>query len=488
MGLTCSHVFTGYGNSFHLTSYVAHSERVLEYFRRTHDSGIVSPTTATSDFVSDLLRSQSLPQQSLSTMVANPLVFGAPNPQSAPSPVVDHSPALSTPRPAQPSGCDRQPRATKRATPYGRRTRATKTAARGNNFHYSDEEIEILLDVAEMQKPFCLVGWAAAEEMFNRECQSRSLDVTRDSKSLETKFMNVGCFSTLHCYTSSCSPELQLANFPKPSGKGGVVPPDVLRAKQILRLINNAAGANTYRDRTAHPPATQNSSPTVRAVKVDPSLSRATPRQPSSKGDEFVSKLTSYLDERSSSSSSSSGINTTLVLMTSQNGELRSQNSELRSQVDRYQMQVDRLEKKLEKLRKKSDMADLVGRLANHSISPQPPSVPDLTQHMLALSTSEQAPSLDPQFQRTPSPGLQSQHMHTPPPDTQFQQIMMPPPDVPVPTAGRVTRYLPDGSEVWYPGNEMPGDFVMRVLNDRDYDPLQYDPLYYHPEVFDTAL
>jgi len=173
---------------------------------------------------------------------------------------------------------------------------------------------------------------------------------------------------------------------------------------------------------TPRPPATQGSLPIVHAIRTNPSLPRPTPRQPSSKGDEFVSKVTDYLEERSSSSSS--GINTTLMLMTSQNGELRSQNSELRGQVDRYRVEVDRLEKKLEKFRKKSDMADLVGRLANHSISPRSPSVPDLTQQMLALSTSEQVPS----------PDLQSLH---------FPPNVIPGPPIP---AGRVTRFCPDGS------------------------------------------
>lgn len=136
--------------------------------------------------------------------------------------------------------------------------------------------------------------------------------------------------------------------------------------------------------------------------------------------------------------------------MTSQNGELRSQNSELRSQVDRYRMEVDRLEKKLDKFRKKSDMADLVDRLANHSITPRSPSVPDLTQRVLALSTSEQVPS----------PDLQSQHI--PPSD------LIPGP--PIPTMGRITRFCPDGTEVWYPGNEMPGDFQLNAAN-ANYDP-----------------
>ena len=42
--------------------------------------------------------------------------------------------------------------------------------------------------------------------------------------------------------------------------------------------------------------------------------------QLSAKGDEFISKFTNYVEERSSSSSSS-GINTTLILITPQNSD-----------------------------------------------------------------------------------------------------------------------------------------------------------------------
>ena len=51
-------------------------------------------------------------------------------------------------------------------------------------------------------------------------------------------------------------------------------------------------------------------------------------RQLSAKGDELVSKFTNYVEERSSSSSSS-GINTTLISMTPQNSELQNQDSYL---------------------------------------------------------------------------------------------------------------------------------------------------------------
>ena len=88
--------------------------------------------------------------------------------------------------------------------------------------------------------------------------------------------------------------------------------------------------------------------------------------------------------------------------MSSQNNELRSQNTELRSQVDRYRTEVDRLEKKLEKFRKKADMADLVAWLSNHSISPQPPSVSEITHRMSRLSTSEGALSADVLSLQTP--------------------------------------------------------------------------------------
>ena len=76
--------------------------------------------------------------------------------------------------------------------------------------------------------------------------------------------------------------------------------------------------------------------------------------QLSAKGDEFISKFTNYVKERSSSSSSS-GINTTLILMTPQNSELQSQDSYFHCDHESivpmnrlYQVEVDRLEKGLE--------------------------------------------------------------------------------------------------------------------------------------------
>jgi hypothetical protein len=136
--------------------------------------------------------------------------------------------------------------------------------------------------------------------------------------------------------------------------------------------------------------------------------------------------------------------------MTSQNNELRSQNVELRGQVDRYRMELDRLEKKLDKSRKKADMADLVNRFANHSISPQPPSVSMITEQIPTSST----------FNRTPSPDLQSAQIPSSIPATDpFLQLPV------LPVREGTVRFCPDGSEIWYPHGEMPGDYQLNVLS-----------------------
>ena len=85
--------------------------------------------------------------------------------------------------------------------------------------------------------------------------------------------------------------------------------------------------------------------------------------QPSSKGDELISKLTNYLEDCSLSSSSSSGLNTSFVLMNSQNNELWNQNMELCNQVNHYKIEVNCLEKKLDMFRKKADTSDLMVQL-----------------------------------------------------------------------------------------------------------------------------
>jgi len=180
--------------------------------RRAHASGIVPPTTATGGFVSDPLLFQLLPQPPSSAVVDPPPASSEPNLQLPPSTVVDHPPALSAPDlqlppstmaapsqvlsasgPARSSGCVRQPRAVKRASPYARKTHAAK--AKVHNGHYSDEEVEILLDIVEAQRPVGRIGWRAAAELFNNECQSRSLDITRSDDSLERKFSDVRHFS-----------------------------------------------------------------------------------------------------------------------------------------------------------------------------------------------------------------------------------------------------------------------------------------------------
>lgn len=255
----------------------------------------------------------------------------------------------------------------------------------------------------------------------------------------------------------------QLAASPKPSGNG-VMDIAIRRAKRLDLCIRDVSGAEDHADGMPRPPTAQESLPTVRAIKIGASLpcagSQSSSRQPSSKGEEFVSKLTNYLEERSSlSSSSSSGLNAAFVLMTSQNNELRSQNTELRNQVDRYRTEVDRLEKKLEKARKKAEMADLVARLTNNSISPQPPSVSEITRCMLTLSTSE----------RMPSPGSSPPQLLPPIHITGPVSHSLTPTMEGVVEGGTsqegVVRFCPDGSEIWYPGNEMPGDYQLGALN-----------------------
>ena len=136
--------------------------------------------------------------------------------------------------------------------------------------------------------------------------------------------------------------------------------------------------------------------------------------------------------------------------MTSQNNELRSQNTELHSQVNRYRMEVDRLERKLEKHRKKADMSDLIAQLADRSVVPWSPSVPGITHGMAALSTSE----------RTPPQGFSSPQVLPPTP------VVDPVSQFLAPTMGEgVTRFCPDGTEIWYPGSEMPADYQLNVLN-----------------------
>ena len=172
--------------------------------------------------------------------------------------------------------------------------------------------------------------------------------------------------------------------------------------------------------------------------------SRAPTQQSTSKGDELVSKLTNYLEERSlSSSSSSSGLNTAFFLMTSQNNELRSQNTELRNQVDRYRVEVDRLERKLEKSRKKAEMTDLVAQLASHSISPQ-----------FSSTLERTSTPIGDFFPQTTAPAIGEGDIQG------------------------VVRFCPDGSEVWYPGSEMPGDFQLNALNS------SWSPLDNHPSSF----
>jgi len=104
-----------------------------------------------------------------------------------------HSPVLSVPEPIRSSGCVRQPRAVKRVSPYIRRTQAAR--AKAHNGHYSDEEVEILLDVIDAQRPTGPMGWKVTADLFNQECQLRSIDTTRDDGSLQRKFKDVCCFS-----------------------------------------------------------------------------------------------------------------------------------------------------------------------------------------------------------------------------------------------------------------------------------------------------
>lgn len=145
--------------------------------------------------------------------------------------------------------------------------------------------------------------------------------------------------------------------------------------------------------------------------------------------------------------------------MTSQNNELRSQNAELHSQVNRYRMEVNRLERKLEKHRKKADMSDLITRLADRSVVPWSPSVSRITHGMAALSTSE----------RTPPQGFSSPQVLPPIPVVDpVSQFLAPTMGEGVTQGvfqGGVTRFCSDGTEIWYPGNEMPADYQLNVLN-----------------------
>ena len=315
--------------------------------------------------------------------------------------------------------------------------------------------------------------------------------------SFETKLLSIENFTPcvilpLQIVMTSESSAQQLATTPKPTGNG-VPDPEVVRAKRILQQINDLSGVDDHADGIPPPRTAQEPLPTVRAVKADTlvsraaslSTSRAQPRQPSSKGDEFMSKLTNYLEERSSSSSSSSssGLNPALILITSQNNELRGQNTELRSQVDRYRMEVDRLEKKLEKFRKKADMTELVARFTSHSISPRPSSALGIAQHMSTPSVSE----------RMDFSPINSSPLQVPPPAINpISQVM-------APTIGegavegvveeRVIRFCPDGSEVWYPGSDMPGDHQLNVLNSF-WSPFDNRPSLFddHPSLFDNRL
>lgn len=144
--------------------------------------------------------------------------------------------------------------------------------------------------------------------------------------------------------------------------------------------------------------------------------------------------------------------------MNSQNNELRNQNMEFRNQVSHYRMEVDRLEKKLDKFRKKADMSDLIARLTNHSIS-RPPAVSEVTQCMSTLATSEM----------TPPHTFSSPKIPPPVPDLDsFSQFLAPTVKGTVPggsVQNGVTRICPDGTEIWYPGDEMPTDYQLKVLS-----------------------
>ena len=61
---------------------------------------------------------------------------------------------------------------------------------------YSDQETDLLLDVVEAQLPICTIGWIAAAEVYNCQCQLRSIDIIRDDGSLNHKFCSVRYFST----------------------------------------------------------------------------------------------------------------------------------------------------------------------------------------------------------------------------------------------------------------------------------------------------
>jgi hypothetical protein len=98
--------------------------------------------------------------------------------------------------------------------------------------------------------------------------------------------------------------------------------------------------------------------------------------------------------------------------MTSQNNKLRNQNTQLHNEVDHYKEKAEKLERKLDKFKKKAEMAELVSQLANHSISPLPPTVADITQQTLTFSTLEvfsspiPAPVVEPSAQTSDWPAM----------------------------------------------------------------------------------
>lgn len=106
----------------------------------------------------------------------------------------------SAPNPVQAAGCDRRSRAVKRSAPYTRQKRTTGGGGGARNPPYSDPETEILLDVVEAQRPIGQIGWTAATEAYNRECQLRSIDIFRDQASINRKFYSVRYPPITDCY------------------------------------------------------------------------------------------------------------------------------------------------------------------------------------------------------------------------------------------------------------------------------------------------
>jgi hypothetical protein len=152
---------------------MAHLTRILGHLHDAYPSGIASPTTATSIFVSDASHFQPLPNN-----------------------VVTHSTVPSEPNPVQETRVERQPRTTRRTAPYTRRGRAAGAYVPP----YSDQETEILLNVAETRLPIGAIGWESAAEAFNFECLLQSINTTRDHESLKRKFYAVCSFPSLCRY------------------------------------------------------------------------------------------------------------------------------------------------------------------------------------------------------------------------------------------------------------------------------------------------